>query len=138
MALHVLGPANTLDRLFNTLSRLLFYHTGLALLQYARFVHASGPLLFHLQRDILTHSLTQEGLDSNLLGHLCSSVNTLSFHTSTSYLLPLLFALLLLFFFCCIMHFTYLCCFLCVLLQHISSITQGFLFPVIQYYLPSI
>lgn len=28
MALHVLGPANTLGRLFNTLSRLLSYHTG--------------------------------------------------------------------------------------------------------------
>ena len=104
-----LGPVNTLTRPFNVLSRLLPYHAGLPLLQYARFVHASGPLhsLFHLWRDILTHSLAQKGLDSNVLGHLISSVNAIS----SIHLLPISF----LYFFPCYCFFTTLCILLVML-----------------------
>lgn len=90
-----MGPLNTLKWIFNILSQPLFNDTGLPLLRYARFVHASGPLhdLFHVWRDILTNSLTQEGLDSNVLGTLV--------HVSMSFPSIHLFSISLLYFFPC-------------------------------------
>lgn len=132
MTFHDMGPLNTLKWIFNILSQPLFNDTGLPLLRYARFVHASGPLhdLFHVWRDILTNSLTQEGLDSNVLGTLVHvSMSFPSIHLFSISLLYFFPCYLLIFFWCHIMHFTYLCCFLWVLLPYISLIRTGVSFP---------